>query len=70
MLPPFFRDDAADFRRRAIAIVRAQLHQQRHAVRPVNLVGQILESARSPPPVPFLDGALDVVVGHVGRRGI
>ena len=38
-----FGHDTANIRRRAVAIVRAHFHQQRHAVRPVNLIGQILE---------------------------
>src|SRR5258706_5844946 len=36
--PAAFSDDAADFRRGAIAIVRADFYQQRDAVGPVNFI--------------------------------
>ena len=40
---------AADFRRGAVAVVGAQLHQHRHAVRAEDLVGQLLVTDRVVP---------------------
>ena len=63
-------DEAADFRGGAVAVVGAHLDQHGHAVRPVNLVGQILEVRRLAAAGAFLDRPLDVVARHVGRAAL
>src|SRR5277367_3088155 len=68
--PTILCEQAPDFSRGTIPVVRAQLDHYGHSVRSVHLVAEILEASRLPAAGSLLDGALDVVVGHAGGAAL
>src|SRR5215472_17190649 len=62
-------EDVPDLRSRAVLVVGEDAHEHGDAARPVALVGDLLELLARTAPRALLDGAPDVVCGHVGGLG-
>ena len=62
-------EQVADFAHDAIAVVGHHLHQHSYATRPVALEHHFVESFAFERPGAALNGALDIVVGHVLALG-
>ena len=54
----------------AVAVVGQRLYNNRHTGGAVALIGQRLIVVAAAGAQGFFDGALDVVVGHIGRLGL
>ena len=65
MLPPFLPKHVADFADRAVAVVGVDVEQDRHAARAIAFERELFVGGAGQFAGTALDGALDVIGGHV-----
>ena len=69
-VPTVLVEEVADLGGGAVAVVGEGLHDDGHAAGTIALVDHLLEVLSAAGPQGLVDGALDVVIGHIGGLGL